>query len=368
MEHASQHESEIKTERVRALLKSKGLDALLLNRVSSFAWATCGVSSYINTAADNGVASLLYTPSDRFLITNTIEAPRFEREDALPGLGWSFLVHDWYAASSAVEEQTRGMRVGCDGPYPGTVDLSEDVARVRAALSTGEVERFRALARLCADAMAAAIRQVRPGQTEHEIAAFLANETTQRGVWPVVDLVATDDRIRSFRHPLPTDKTLRRYAMLVLCGRKWGLVCSLTRLVHFGRLPDDLRKKQDAVARVDATFVSVTRPGAALRDVLARAVHAYEAAGFASEWHLHHQGGAAGYEPREYVATPTSSDIVQENQVFAWNPSITGTKIEDTILVGSKTNEVLTQIEGWPAIDVEVDGQRFARPAVLEVS
>ena len=31
-------------------------------------------------------------------------------------------------------------------------------------------------------------------------------------------------------------------------------------------------------------------------------------------------------------------------------------------------NEVLTQIEGWPTIDVEVDGQRYARPAVLEVT
>ena len=62
----------------------------------------------------------------------------------------------------------------------------------------------------------------------------------------VVNLIATDERIFNFRHPLPTHKRLERYAMLVLCGRQRGLVCSITRLVHFGRLPDDLRRKAEA--------------------------------------------------------------------------------------------------------------------------
>jgi antitoxin VapB len=53
--------------------------------------------------------------------------------------------------------------------------------------------------------------------------------------------------------------------------------------------------------------------------------------------------------------------------VYAWNPSITGTKSEDTILVGPHGNEVLTGIEGWPALSVTVDGQTVARPAILEV-
>jgi Xaa-Pro dipeptidase len=70
--------------------------------------------------------------------------------------------------------------------------------------------------------------------------------------------------------------------------------------------------------------------------------------GYADEWQRHHQGGPAGYEPREYVATPETLDPVGVGQVFAWNPSITGTKSEDTILVGEDGNEILTQIAGWP--------------------
>ncbi|MDT8304742.1 MAG: hypothetical protein RRC07_02300 [Anaerolineae bacterium] len=34
-------------------------------------------------------------------------------------------------------------------------------------------------------------------------------------------------------------------------------------------------------------------------------------------------------------------------QVFAWNPSIAGTKSEDTILAGESGNEILTAMDGW---------------------
>jgi hypothetical protein len=78
--------------------------------------------------------------------------------------------------------------------------------------------------------------------------------------------------------------------MLVLCGRCWGLVCSITRLVHFGRLPDNLCRKAEAVARVDATFITATRPGRTLGEVFRRGMAAYAETGFPDEWRLHHQG------------------------------------------------------------------------------
>jgi hypothetical protein len=93
----------------------------------------------------------------------------------------------------------------------------------------------------------------------------------------------------------------------------------------------------------------------------------YARVGFADEWRLHHQGGPAGYEPREYLATPDSAEVVAEGQVYAWNPSIAGTKSEDTILVGQDGNEVLTAIQGWPMLPVIVGGQELLRPAILEI-
>jgi Xaa-Pro aminopeptidase len=353
--------------RIQTLLAERKLDALLLRRVSSFAWATCGAASYVNTATTNGEAALVITPSGRYLITNNIEAPRLEQEEKLAAQGWEFRVAPWHEARDTVAELTRGLRLGADGPYPGATDLADDLARLRANLTPEEGERFRELGRLCAEAMDSAVRAVRPGQTEYQIAGMLAHEAESRGVQAIVNLIATDERIFAFRHPLPTAKKLERYAMLVLCGRRWGLVCSVTRLVHFGRLPDELRRKAQAVAQVDASFIAATRPGQSLGEIFRRGMSAYAEVGFADEWRLHHQGGPAGYEPREYVATPDSTDVVSLGQVYAWNPSITGTKSEDTILVGEVENEVLTAIEGWPTLSVTVDGQPFARPAILEI-
>ena len=46
----------------------------------------------------------------------------------------------------------------------------------------------------------------------------------------------------------------------------------------------------------------------------------------------HHQGGPCGYQGRDYLGSPSAPGVVLENQPYAWNPSITGTKSEDTIM------------------------------------
>jgi antitoxin VapB len=355
-------EFEIKLQRLHQLLEARGLDALVLQRVGSFAWATCGGASHVNTAATFGVATLLITRRARYLLTNNIEAERLLAEEGLAGQGWELHIHEWHASQDALAHLTRGLKLGADSSLvPGAVDLNGDLAHLRAALTLEEGERFRALGRLCAQAMNAAIRAVRPGQTEHEIAALLAHETQRRGVQPIVSLIAADERLFRYRHPLPTEKVLERYAMLVLCGRRRGLVCSLTRLVHFGPLPDEVRRKAEAVAAVDAAYIAATRPGATLGEIFRCGQRAYADAGFADEWRFHHQGGAAGYEPREYLGTPDSTEVVAAGQAFAWNPSIAGTKSEDTILVGEAGNEVLTAMDGWPLLE-------NGRPAILEVT
>jgi antitoxin VapB len=346
-----------------SFLEERDLDALLLQRVSSFAWATCGAASYVNTATTFGEATLIITSAGRFVITNNIEATRLEGEGRLAEQGWELRVGPWYEGQDTITELTRGLKIGADVPYPGTTDISAELARLRSVLSAEEVERFRTLARLCAEAMDGAIRAVRPGQTEYQISGLLANEADSRGAQAIVNLIATDERIFSYRHPLPTDKELERYAMLVLCGRRWGLVCSITRLVHFGPLPDELRRKSEAVAQVDAAVIAATRPGCTLGEIFEVAQGAYGETGFADEWTLHHQGGPAGYEPREYVATPGSTDLVSVRQVYAWNPSITGAKSEDSVLVGEDGNEVLTTIPDWPMLSAAPE----ERPAILEI-
>jgi Xaa-Pro aminopeptidase len=348
---------------IRTWMSEQNIDGLYLQSAGSFAWATCGAASYINTAATNGLAALLITQARQYLITTNIEAPRLEIEEGLANRGWESVITAWHESRDAVADLSRGLKLGSDGFYPGAIDLSMELAHLRAKLTPEEGQRFRDLGRRCAQAMNVAIRAVQPGQTEFEIAARLAAEAEQLEAQPIVNLIATDERIFSFRHPLPTTKKLEKYAMLILCGRKDGLVCSLTRLVHFGPLSDDLKRKEAACARVDAAFIASTRPGQSLGNIFEKAVATYAATGFPDEWQKHHQGGVAGYEPREYLAVPGSPELVTAGQVYAWNPSITGYKSEDTILVGETHTEILTEIPDWPVIVVD----DIARPIILVV-
>ncbi|KPJ90225.1 MAG: peptidase M24 [Gammaproteobacteria bacterium SG8_11] len=361
------NELEIKQKRINDLLEKHKLDGLLLHRVSSFAWATCGASSYINTASSYGEASILLLPPKKYIVTNNIEATRLEKEERLNEKGWEFLATQWHENSGLVGKLIRKKRIGSDTCLDGYVDLSFELARIRASLTTEEGQRFRALGRLCAEAMNAAAHNLHPGQTEHEIAGILSKEVEGRGVQVIVNLIATDERIFSFRHPLPTDKKLQRYALLIICGRWKGLVCSITRLVHFGHLPKELQKKSKAVSEVDTALIAATRPGVKLGEIFQIGVNAYNDVGFPDEWKLHHQGGPAGYEPREFIVTPDVEDRVEIGQVYAWNPSITGTKSEDTFLVDENENEILTEIDGWPTYSVEVNSRIYHRPAILEM-
>jgi len=339
---------------LHSLLEQHNAEALLLRRVSSFAWATEGAASYVNTAATEGAASLVITREQRYVVTNNIEAPRLQEEEKLAEQGWEFVVSPWATPLKGLNDLLAGKTFLSDVPFGNGKDISAEISRLRAHLTPEEGQRFRELGRLCADSITAAAQALQPGLSEYEIAALLGGEAQQRGIQPIVNLVATDER--GYRHPLPTGKKLERYALLVLSGRWRGLVCSVSRMVHFGKIPADLERKIRAAARVNAAFIAHSRPGKTLGELLEIGQAAYAEAGFPGEWQHHHQGGVVGYEPREYIATPGGTDVLAAGQALAWNPTVQGAKMEDTILLGESENEIITPTPLWPVEMVEIPG------------
>ena len=117
-------ELQTKLENIRSLLDAYQMDALWLRLASSFAWATGGKSSYINTASSNGLASLLITRDRRYVITNNIEKPRIAVEEGLAEAGWEFMAPEWHTADDPLADLVSGLKVAVDGSAPGMLDLS----------------------------------------------------------------------------------------------------------------------------------------------------------------------------------------------------------------------------------------------------
>ena len=56
------------------------------------------------------------------------------------------------------------------------------------------------------------------------------------------------------------------------------------------------------------------------------------------------------------------------HQAFAWNPSLTGTKVEETGIVTADGFEGITSTPGFPQISTVVDGREYLSPGVLSIS
>lgn len=361
----------VKHDRVRSYLDQHNLQAVLLSGRHNFAWTTGGGQNYVNQAGELGVASLLVTRDDICCFCPNIEADRFANEEVGP-LGIEVVAYPWWQPAelgSLLAERVDPAGVATDAALPhlpaGVRALPGDFGRIRWQLTEPEMQRYRRLGEEVGKQLEAVARTCRPGITEHELAGELAGNLNRLGVRTPVVLVANDDRITSYRHPIPTDKRLERCAMLVICGERWGLICSATRLVHLGPPPQELASKHQAVCRVDARMMAATRAGSTLGEVFAEAQAAYADTGWPDEWQLHHQGGPTGYLSREAKATPSSTAEVLENQAFAWNPSITGTKSEDTLLVTAGGSQIITATGDWPTVRMELDDGTYPRADIL---
>jgi len=357
-----------KERRVKDFLRSNGLKALLLKRQANFSWMTCGGLNLVGIATEVGATSLLITEDSKYVICSNIEAPRMIDEESLEKQGFLIKTFPWYEDQEMpiLKELAGEGPVGCDVPFPNTMLLAEEIARLRYSLTPAELERYRWLGEKVSWAVEKTLKETRRGEKESEVVGKLCREIWKDRIDPIGLMVAADGRISRFRHPIPTEKKIEKFLMFSINARKWGLVVCLTRFVHFGKLPASLKEKYEANVFVDCTLMAHTRPGIPAREVLQKGIGAYREKGYPEEWQLHHQGGPIGYAPRDYRVHFKTPDIIQENQPFTWNPSITGTKSEDTILATKKGPEMITHPILYPTISLTVAGISFTRPAILE--
>ncbi len=359
-------ETKIKLSRIEKFTEKHNLDGLLLADRANISWLTAGKDTHIELIEKTGSAKLVILPGEgNFIFTDNIEEPRLKTEE-LFGQNFEFITRKWYQDSTELNAFISDYRLGADLYHSGTQYLPDEIASLRFQLTETEKTRLRELGRESSKIITGLCQEkIAKNQTENQVAGLVAGEVLSAGIKPAVILIGSDERIYNYRHPIPTDKKINKYVMVVVCAEKHGFIVSLTRKVHFGSLPGELQEKMEAVRKIELAFWEKTRPGNKIKEVFNNGREAYAELGYEKEWENHHQGGPAGYKTRDFLATPETTAEVKNNQVFAWNPSLTGVKSEDTILVADDGIEIITEDPKWPLTSVEYSNLSFPRPEIL---
>lgn len=360
-----------KFERLEGYLESHDLESVWFARPNSFAWLTGG-SNVVDRETDAGVAAIGYDGEMRML-TNNIEADRIAAEE-LPDLDADAVSIErvpWHASSL---EEAIAAYVGADEQAAADIAVPGlervNPSEVRQPLTEQDRERYRELGRQTAAAVESVCRELRANDTEHEVASALRVALSGRGIEAPVVLVGGSERAQQYRHYTPTTAELGDYALLSVTAERQGLHASCTRAVAFDP-PAWLADRHEAAARVETTAIAATQAAATedgtAGDVFGTIQDAYAALGHDGEWEHHHQGGAAGFAGREWVATPDHDATVTSPMAYAWNPTVQGAKSEDTVLVTADEVEVLTSTDQWPTATVSAVDREFEleRPTVL---
>jgi antitoxin VapB len=322
-------------------MDGRGVGALLLSSPANFAWYTGGADNRVDHGDPVGVASVLVTTDDAYILTNNIEAPRM-REEQTPEM--EVVEHPWHEGPATLLKELTGAGVGTDVPSTSGPDLSAEISPLRYVLDGDAIEDYRRLGADTAHAVSEAAGSLSPDTDELEAAAELSAACLKRDIFVPVLLAASEERLVRYRHPIPHGGPLGKQAMLVACAERGGLFVSLTRMIYFKEPDPQTARRQDACEEVLSRMrEEATREGRTLAQAFEDCRRFYGEAGFAGGWRDHHQGGMTGYASRELIATPGTHQEIREGQAFAWNPSVEGAKAEETFVLGPDGPEILTR-------------------------
>jgi len=344
-----------KLKNLRSLMAEHDVDGLRLKGVDWFSWMTAGGTSVVIFTSEIGVAEVFVTADKAYVLTNRIEHDRMVTEEVPKEL--EVVSFPWQNANAAdvfIASHLKGKPCYSDHPTELEKKIPHTFQILKMTLGPEEMQRYRKIGRLAAEAMTEALRKAQPDWTENQLAGEGAKALWSRGLDPALVMVGSEKRVQIHRHPIARDAKLGDYAMMVFCARGFGLYANLTRFIFFREPTVEERRNFEKVAQVESAILDATKEGQSFDSLYGTLLQAYNQVGHPEEIDKHHQGGPTGYLSREHIVTPHSPTYYQlkTGMAVAWNPSFPGAKIEDTILIGEQGLENLTVDPQWPTFEI----------------
>lgn len=216
------------------------------------------------------------------------------------------------------------------------------LATLRASKSDEELDVMIKAQRIAEGALDQVLGLLRPGMTEHELAAELNYRMMCGGADGIsFDTIAVTGSKTSMPHGVPGDKVIEKgdFVTMDFGCLKDGYCSDMTRTVAIGSVTDEMRRVYDTVYEAQLAGIEAARPGVAGRDIDAAARAVIEKAGY-GEYFGHSFGHSLGLEIHEAPnAAPANDKPMPVGAVISAEPGIYipgrfGVRIEDVLYLG----------------------------------
>jgi Xaa-Pro aminopeptidase len=227
-----------------------------------------------------------------------------------------------------------------------------EIGSLRQVKEPSEIAQMRRAALLAGDVLSSALKLLKPGVREIEIAAEIEYQMRRRGAsGPAFETIVAFGTRSAHPHARPTEKRLRKNELVVLdLGAILAHYCSdITRTVFVGRAPARIRRWYSAVQEAQEAAIAATKAGSTCGDVDA-AARGVLARYRLDRYFVHSTGHGLGLEVHEdpRVARGQKHILVPGNVITiepgVYVPGIGGIRIEDDVAVHAGRTEVLTRV------------------------
>jgi Xaa-Pro aminopeptidase len=313
-------------------------------------------------AGSNGL--MLLTPSEAYFFTD----PRY----AIEARGEvSCKVHvskgPLMAAAAAIVKRKRLKKIGFESAwlrYEDYAKLKEElplgcslqpvgrlVEEQRMVKSPAEIERVRKSVNVNSEAYARAMKRVRVGASEQDIAAELEYQMRILGSEkPAFETIVAAGARSALPHAHPTDHRLGENEILLMdMGTILdGYASDMTRVAHLGTPPKRIRDMYSAVLEAQLAALNAVCPGVAASRVDKAAREVLKGHNLDREF-IHSTGHGLGLEIHEMPRvgrkdkTRLQAGMTITIEPGAYVEGLGGIRIEDTVLVTERGCEVLTR-------------------------
>lgn len=339
--------------KLKESLARDGLDAYIVAREPNIIYYTGSISGGLLVVTPDTESTLL-APSLNLAVAKEqasgINVEPYKRDNMLDKLKGALTGVNpekvGFDELSLGNHRKIGEALGCE--LVEKPSLVMDMRRVKEPV---EIKLMRRAAALVDTGMKAAMEFIKPGATEHEIAAEAAYAMRRNGAedYAFPFIVASGHR-SAFPHAGVTDRVVQSgdFVKIDMGARYRGYCSDLTRTFIVGPPSAKQREIYTAVLEANEAAFPHYRAGEAGVDVDAASRRVIEEKGY-GEYYIHGLGHGIGLEVHE----PPSASTASKDTLQAWNvlsnepgiylPGYGGVRIEDTVLVTESEPEALTR-------------------------